>query len=231
MRRHLTPSLVISLIALFVALGGASYAAVKIPKNSVGTSQLKKNAVNSSKVRDRSLLAEDFKAGQLPRGEQGPRGETGARGETGSTGPAGPTFSFAYSVTEPGTGTTVATSGTEVVNRTIAIPRSGRLIVNFTGRFSLDSSAAPTDQAQANCIAFKDSTQLSRFQMSSAASRTTNPSFFDSFVGAQVALTFGYDVPAAGNYTFTILCYNVQRLNSPGLIFVNHDITGVLTGS
>ena len=48
MRRHLTPSLAISMIALFVALGGASYAAVKIPKNSVGAAQIKKNAVTSA---------------------------------------------------------------------------------------------------------------------------------------------------------------------------------------
>ena len=56
------------MIALFVALGGASYAAIKIPKNSVGAAQIKKNAVTSTKVKDRSLLATDFRTGQLPRG-------------------------------------------------------------------------------------------------------------------------------------------------------------------
>jgi len=76
MRRHITPSLIISVIALFVALGGASYAAIKIPRNSVGSAQIKKNAVTSAKikknavtsakVKDRSLLAKDFKAGQIP---------------------------------------------------------------------------------------------------------------------------------------------------------------------
>ena len=40
-RRRPTASMVISLIALFVALGGASYAAVSIPNNSVGNAQLK----------------------------------------------------------------------------------------------------------------------------------------------------------------------------------------------
>jgi hypothetical protein len=37
MKRRITPSLVVSIIALVVALGGASYAAIQIPKNSVGT--------------------------------------------------------------------------------------------------------------------------------------------------------------------------------------------------
>ena len=53
-------------MALFVALGGASYAEIKIPRNSVGAAQIKKNAVTSTKVKDRSLLAKDFKAGQIP---------------------------------------------------------------------------------------------------------------------------------------------------------------------
>ncbi|HNK66028.1 MAG TPA: collagen-like protein [Solirubrobacterales bacterium] len=79
---------VVALVALFIALGGVSYAAVQIPKNSVGTKQLKKNAVNSAKVRNRSLLAADFKKGQLPRGATGAAGVTGS---TGATGPAGTT--------------------------------------------------------------------------------------------------------------------------------------------
>ncbi len=66
MRERITPSLVISVIALVVALGGASYAAIKIPKNSVGTKQLKKKAVTSAKVKDKTLLRKDFKPGQLP---------------------------------------------------------------------------------------------------------------------------------------------------------------------
>jgi hypothetical protein len=67
-RSRLTFANVVSLIALFVALGGGAYA-LTIPRNSVGARQLKKNAVISSKVRNNSLLAEDFKPGQLPRGE------------------------------------------------------------------------------------------------------------------------------------------------------------------
>lgn len=81
---------VISIAALVIALGGAGYAAVAIPRNSVGTEQLKKSAVTSAKVRDYSLLARDFKKGQLPRGTQGDEGPAGPVGATGPTGPAGP---------------------------------------------------------------------------------------------------------------------------------------------
>ena len=46
-----SPALVVSLIALFVALGGTSYAAFSLPKNSVGTAQLKTGAVTGSKLK------------------------------------------------------------------------------------------------------------------------------------------------------------------------------------
>jgi hypothetical protein len=82
------PALYISCAALFIALGGASYAAVSLPRNSVGTKQLKRNAVLSSKVKDGSLRKGDFAAGQLP---SGPRGATGATGGAGATGPSGDT--------------------------------------------------------------------------------------------------------------------------------------------
>ena len=50
-RFHPSPALVISLIALFVALGGTSYAAItSLPANSVGTKQLKNSAVTGTKL-------------------------------------------------------------------------------------------------------------------------------------------------------------------------------------
>ncbi len=57
---RLTFSNVLSLIALSVALGGVSYAAVTLPRNSVGPAQLRRHAVKPNKlaagsVRKRSL--------------------------------------------------------------------------------------------------------------------------------------------------------------------------------
>jgi hypothetical protein len=61
-----SPALVIACLALVVAFSGTSYADVLyVPVNSVGTRQLKANAVVSSKVTDHSLLAVDFRTGQL----------------------------------------------------------------------------------------------------------------------------------------------------------------------
>ena len=96
--------MVVASLALLAALGGTSVAAVsQVRANSVGTLQLRNNAVttpkirnnavNSAKVANRSLLAIDFRQGQLPRGARGPRGftgEPGAPGATGAVGPSGP---------------------------------------------------------------------------------------------------------------------------------------------
>jgi hypothetical protein len=60
-----SPAFVISLIALFVALGGTSYAATILPKNSVGTRQLKKNAVTSAKIKNGAVTATKVNTGGL----------------------------------------------------------------------------------------------------------------------------------------------------------------------
>jgi hypothetical protein len=86
--RRTSPSTGIALLALFVALGGTGYAALKLPKNSVGTAQLKSNAVTGAKVKNGSLTAGDF-GGTLPAGAQGPKGDTGPKGDAGTNGTNG----------------------------------------------------------------------------------------------------------------------------------------------
>jgi hypothetical protein len=90
LRRHLSPALVISCLALLAAVGGTGYAAIKLPPGSVGTKQLKNGAVVAAKVKPRSLLARNFKPGQLPSGPPGAQGLPGAAGPQGPGGPQGP---------------------------------------------------------------------------------------------------------------------------------------------
>jgi hypothetical protein len=80
----------IAYVALFLALGGTSYAAIKIPAKSVGTKQLKNNAVTGAKVKNGSLLVADLKAGQLQPGAKGDKGDTGPQGLQGVQGTQGP---------------------------------------------------------------------------------------------------------------------------------------------
>lgn len=72
---------VTSSLALFVALGGTGYAALKLPKNSVHAKQIAAGAVRSAEVRNHSLKPVDFAT--LPQGPKGDRGDPGAPGAPG----------------------------------------------------------------------------------------------------------------------------------------------------
>ncbi len=99
--------MIVACVALFLATTGTGVAVINaLPKGSVGTNQLKNNAVISSKVKNHSLKAVDFARGQIPKG---PRGATGTAGTAGATGTAG---------TAGTTGTAGAAGATNVVKRT-----------------------------------------------------------------------------------------------------------------
>src|SRR5437899_316735 len=87
-RRRPSPALVVASLALLAALGGTSFAAatLTLPRNSVGTAQLRNSSITSVKVRNFSLRRVDFAPGQVP---AGPRGRTGPAGVAGPAGPAG----------------------------------------------------------------------------------------------------------------------------------------------
>ena len=70
--------------AVFIALGGSSYAAVKLKANSVRSKHIKNGQVRSPDVRNASLLALDFAPGQLPKGDKGDPGDPGSAAAYGS---------------------------------------------------------------------------------------------------------------------------------------------------
>src|SRR4051795_5624513 len=87
--RRLSYANVVSSLALFIALGGVSWAAATLPANSVGQRQLKDNAVTGQKVANGSLRAAVFARGALPGGLRGPAGRAGPAGAAGAAGPRG----------------------------------------------------------------------------------------------------------------------------------------------
>jgi Collagen triple helix repeat (20 copies) len=76
-----SPAMIVALAALFVALGGTSYAAFSLPKNSVGRAQIKSGAVTRTKIAKGTLAALHGR-----RGVTGPRGPSGAQGIPGIPG-------------------------------------------------------------------------------------------------------------------------------------------------
>jgi hypothetical protein len=138
--------ILLSTVALVVAalgstpLGQAAQQLV-LPRNSVGTPQLKNGAVATAKIKSAavtgakvkpgSLLAVHFKPGQLPawpQGPQGPAGPAGPQGPPGKDGVSGVTVR---------TGTTRSTTG---VTGADAACNSGEVATG--GGFNLSLNAA-----------------------------------------------------------------------------------------
>jgi hypothetical protein len=69
----------LSIIALFVALGGTGYAAATLPRNSVGSGQVIDGSLKKRDLADMTVTA-----------LRGSRGVPGAAGPAGATGPSGP---------------------------------------------------------------------------------------------------------------------------------------------
>jgi hypothetical protein len=65
LKRRFTYANVASTLALVLVLSGVAFAAATLPRNSVGTRQLKKNAVKTSKVDNGTLLFKDMRDGQI----------------------------------------------------------------------------------------------------------------------------------------------------------------------
>ena len=136
-----SPALVVACLALGVALSGTAVAAsVALAPGSVGTPQLRNNAVTTTKVKNGTLLRADFKANQIPAGAAGPAGPAGPAGAAGAAGPAGPAGpSDAYArflagpIAIPGIGTTI-------VNLTI--PQAGKYVISSKAYVSGAAAAA-----------------------------------------------------------------------------------------
>jgi hypothetical protein len=88
-----SPATLISLIALFVSLGGVSYAAAKI-----GSSQIKDNSIQSKDIRNKAIALNDLST----KTRNGLHGARGGTGPTGATGPAGPAGRSALSTLQSG---------------------------------------------------------------------------------------------------------------------------------
>jgi hypothetical protein len=122
---------VVAYLALFVALGGSSYAAVKVSSgqivnNTVRGEDIRNHTIKGVDVASRTLHAKNFAAGELPRGAQGP------------TGPRGPSF---------GDGKTVSNvnnmpCNTDVVvgSQTLTLSAPSRIWVFGQGTFRPDGS-------------------------------------------------------------------------------------------
>jgi hypothetical protein len=135
-----SPAMVLAGIALLIALGGTSIAAVsQIPRASIGTPQLKNSAVTGAKianstitsadVRNGSLLRADFRQGQVPRG---PVGAQGPQGPPGLSAREQVSAESTLTSTAPKNITVTCPTGKKVIGGGVELSGGGRARVTVT---------------------------------------------------------------------------------------------------
>jgi hypothetical protein len=90
LRSKLSFANVTAVLALFVALGGTGYAAVTLPRNSVGATQIKSRAVGSSELKSNAVTSRAIRSRSVALSDISPSARTALRGQPGPQGPAGP---------------------------------------------------------------------------------------------------------------------------------------------
>jgi hypothetical protein len=88
-RSRLTFANVTASLALFVALGGTGYAAAKLPRNSVGSSQIRTHAVRSAELANGAVSSRSIHNGTIQTTDLSAKAQASLRGQTGPAGPPG----------------------------------------------------------------------------------------------------------------------------------------------
>jgi hypothetical protein len=90
LRSKLSFANVTAVLALFVALGGTGYAAVTLPRDSVGSAQIKNRAVGSSELKSNAVTSRAIRNRSVGLTDISPVARSALRGQPGPQGPAGP---------------------------------------------------------------------------------------------------------------------------------------------
>jgi hypothetical protein len=89
LRGRLTYANVTASLALFIALGGTGYAAVTLPRNSVGHAQLRNNAVGTKELRTGAVRSSDIRNRTIRLSDLAKSTRSTLAGTPGPAGPAG----------------------------------------------------------------------------------------------------------------------------------------------
>ena len=79
-----------STLAVFIALGGTAWAATALPRNSVGSAQIRTGAVGTSEIRNNSIRSADIRDRSIALRDISTSARNALRGAQGPAGPAGP---------------------------------------------------------------------------------------------------------------------------------------------
>ena len=184
--RRPAPSMIVACAALAVALGGTGYAAVLVPRNSVGTAQ----------VKNYSLERQDFAPGVIKPGPRGPAGPQGAAGPAGATGPAGPSAKWALvradgtivaqsggisPTAKPSTGVYILDFGTAVNSKLIVVSSANTGDVGDRGTVSAGSCGGTPEGS--TCPAGNDTNHVRVITRKAGDSIAEDHSFYVAVIG------------------------------------------------
>jgi hypothetical protein len=223
-RKRLTYANVMSSIAVFLVLGGATALAAGLAKNSVGSKQLKKNAVTSAKIKDNAVTGAKANEGTFGQVPSAAHAGTADKATTATTADKAASADKATSATNADsannaktvgglsnsqlsaassgfeTGGCDATSTTFItcVSTTLNLPHSGPVVlVAASGENSFAGVAQGTCEFSVDGVA----SDVPSFRTGEAASDNTGEGATNGF-----ALTSVTGNLSAGNHTFELVC-------------------------
>src|SRR5919197_4606605 len=142
----------IALLALFLALGGTSFAAATL----ISGSQIKKHSIAKNRLTNKAI--KQLRGNRGPRGLQGARGPTGAQGAAGNRGPTGPQgpggaiLTYDANASASTTPTVVGTALGNTIGATCTIPAAGETTITVymktsDGSWNIDYSYLTYDSS------------------------------------------------------------------------------------
>jgi hypothetical protein len=218
--RHVRSQL-IAYLALFVALGGTSIAAVEaLPRNSVGSPQIKNRSIQTVDVSRRAVSALRGRRGlRGAQGLPGAKGDKGDKGDTGAQGPVGPTFGRfgdVFTGCDPSSTAFVTCAATDP----ISLPAAGRVLLIGAASWSDQGDAPPNS---GSCQLTVDGTRVGQIPQFGEATATHTA----VQSAGSVSTTAVTEPLPAGVHTFAFECNETQ----PQVFVLSATLSVVLLGT
>jgi hypothetical protein len=134
--------MIVALVALFLALGGVGYAALKI-----GTNDIKNGAVTSKKVKNNSLTGKDIREstlGRVPSAHRANQADRAAHADTAATANAANTAVSTSDPNEIPMPDGLATAGNPI--KTLTVPAGKYVVIAKLEAKNVGNAPSPNDQ-------------------------------------------------------------------------------------